>query len=171
MMQRNLIHWLAALMLLPALLAGNAALAKSLPLEGPAPDFALPLASQKKLKLSQLQGRVVMVNFWASWCGPCREEMPLIEGLFQKYKKLGLVVYGVNVDFNPADAQQLLKDSGVSFPVGYDSKNKVSQLYKIDSMPSTIMIDRKGNMRYLHRGYKPGYEKDYETQIRELIRE
>ena len=146
-------------------------MAKTETLTGPAPDFALPLENGKKLKLSQLQGHVVMINFWASWCAPCRQEMPLIEDLFQKYKKLGFVVYGVNVDFKPEDAQQLLKEIKVSFPVGYDSKNKISELYKVDSMPSTIMVDRKGQMRFLHRGYKPGYEKDYEDQIRQLVRE
>ena len=165
------IRLLAAVLLLPGLLLGSNLYAKSEPLQGPAPDFTLPLAGKKKLKLSQLQGNVVMINFWASWCGPCREEMPLIEELFQKYKKLGFIVYGVNVDANPQDAQALLKETGVSFPVGYDTKNRVSQLYNVDSMPSTVMVDRKGNMRFLHRGYKPGYEKDYEKQIRQLIRE
>ncbi|MEE2729517.1 MAG: TlpA disulfide reductase family protein [Pseudomonadota bacterium] len=171
MTRRNLIRWIAAAMMIPGLLVTSASFAKTEPLSGAAPDFTLPLAGKKKLKLSQLQGNVVMINFWASWCGPCREEMPLIEDLFQKYKKLGFVVYGVNVDANPQDAQALLKESGVSFPVGYDTKNKVSQLYSVDSMPSTVMVDRKGNMRFLHRGYKPGYEKDYEKQIRQLIRE
>lgn len=145
--------------------------AKSETLSGPAPDFTLPTGKDKTLKLSDLKGEVVMINFWASWCGPCREEMPLIEGLHQKYKKLGFTVYGVNVDFKPKDAQEMLKAAKVTFPVGYDSKNKVSELYKIDSMPSTVMVDRKGNMRFLHRGYKPGYEQDYEKQIRQLIRE
>ena len=171
MTRRNLIRWIAATMIIPGMLLGTATFAKTEDLSGAAPDFTLPLAGKKKLKLSQLQGNVVMINFWASWCGPCREEMPLIEDLFQKYKKLGFVVYGVNVDANPQDAQALLKESGVSFPVGYDTKNKVSQLYSVDSMPSTVMVDRKGNMRFLHRGYKPGYEKDYEKQIRQLIRE
>ena len=171
MTRRNLIRWIAATLIIPGLLLGTATFAKTENLSGPAPDFTLPLAGKKKLKLSQLQGNVVRINFWASWCGPCREEMPLIEDLFQKYKKLGFVVYGVNVDTNPQDAQALLKETGVSFPVGYDTKNKVSQLYSVDSMPSTVMVDRKGNMRFLHRGYKPGYEKDYEKQIRQLIRE
>lgn len=170
MTRRNLIRWIAATLIIPGMLLGTA-FAKTEDLSGAAPDFTLPLAGKKKLKLSQLQGNVVMINFWASWCGPCREEMPLIEDLFQKYKKLGFVVYGVNVDANPKDAQALLKETGVSFPVGYDTKNKVSQLYSVDSMPSTVMVDRKGNMRFLHRGYKPGYEKDYEKQIRQLIRE
>ncbi|MGC1509967.1 TlpA family protein disulfide reductase [Ketobacter sp.] len=145
--------------------------AKSESLSGPAPDFSLPTGKDKTLALSELKGDVVMINFWASWCGPCREEMPLLQDLYQKYKKLGFTVYGVNVDFKPKDAEALLESAKVTFPIGYDSKNKISELYKIDSMPSTIMVDRKGNMRFLHRGYKPGYEQDYEKQIRQLIRE
>lgn len=148
-----------------------ASFASSVALSGQAPDFALPAGKKKPLKLSDFRGDVVMINFWASWCGPCREEMPLIQDLYKKYKKLGFTVYGVNVDANPKEAQPLLKQSKVTFPVGYDMKNKVSELYKVDSMPSTVMVDRKGNMRFLHRGYKPGYEKDYEKQIRKLIRE
>jgi len=171
MTKRNLIRWMAAALFVPGLLIGSVAFAKTETLKGPAPDFKLPMAGNKVLKLSDLKGDVVMINFWASWCGPCREEMPLIEDIYQKYKKLGFTVYGVNVDTNPKDAQQLLKETGVSFPVGYDTKNKVSELYKVDSMPSTVMVDRKGNMRFLHRGYKPGYEQDYEKQIRQLIRE
>lgn len=141
------------------------------PLNGVAPNFTLPTFGGKQLQLADFKGDVVMVNFWASWCGPCREEMPLIEGLHKKYSKLGFTVLGVNVDANPKDAAKMLKEIPVSFPIGFDAKNKVSELYKVDSMPSTVMVDRKGNMRFLHRGYKPGYEADYEKQIRALIRE
>ena len=140
-------------------------------LQGVAPNFVLPTFGKKQVQLADFKGEVVMVNFWASWCGPCREEMPLIEGLYKKYSKLGFTVLAVNVDANPKDAAKMLKEIPVSFPIGFDTKNKVSELYKVDSMPSTVMVDRKGNMRFLHRGYKPGYEADYEKQIRELIRE
>lgn len=140
-------------------------------LQGPASNFVLPTFGGKKLQLADFKGEVVMVNFWASWCAPCREEMPLIEGLHKKYAKLGFTVLGVNVDADPKDAVNMLKQIPVSFPVGFDSKSKVSEQYKIDAMPSTLMVDRKGNLRFLHRGYKPGYEADYEKQIRTLLRE
>ena len=140
-------------------------------LKGPAPQFALPAKAGGQVQLADFQGDVVMVNFWASWCAPCRQEMPLIEGLYKKYGKLGFTVLAVNVDANSADAQKILKDIPTSFPIGFDNKNKVSELYGVDSMPTTVMVDRKGNMRFLHRGYKPGYEADYEKQIRQLLRE
>lgn len=159
--------------LLSVLLLGisQLTLAANETLKGVAPNFVLPTFGGKKVQLTDHKGEVVMINFWASWCGPCRQEMPLIEDLQKKYSKLGFTVLGVNVDANPKDAAKMLKEIPVSFPIGFDTKNKVSELYKVDSMPSTVMVDRKGNMRFLHRGYKPGYEADYEKQIRALIRE
>ena len=162
---------LATLISLLTLLFSAATFAATNKLSGPAPNFALPSPSGKPVQLKDFRGEVVMMNFWASWCGPCREEMPLIENLHKKYSKLGFTVFGVNVDANPKDAEKMMAEMHVTFPIGFDAKNKVSELYKIDSMPSTVMIDRHGNMRFLHRGYKPGYEADYEKQIRELIRE
>ena len=112
-----------------------------------------------------------MLNFWASWCGPCRQEMPILDDLQKRFKKIGFTVLGVNIDEDVSDAKGLLKEISVSFPVVFDSKSKVSETYQLDSMPTTVMIDRKGNKRFLHRGYKPGFEVDYEKQIRLLLRE
>ncbi len=146
-------------------------LAKDIPLSGKAADFTLPSNQGKPLKLSDFRGDVVMLNFWASWCGPCRQEMPLLDDLQKRFKKIGFTVLGVNIDEDVADAKGLLKEISVTFPVVFDSKSKISEIYQLDSMPTTVMIDRKGNKRFLHRGYKPGFEVDYERQIRALLRE
>ena len=140
-------------------------------LEGAAPNFALAARDGGEVALVDLKGQVVMLNFWASWCGPCREEMPHLEALHQRYSSLGFTLLGVNVDKDSADSLKFLADTPVSFPVLFDPASKVSELYDVIAMPSTIMIDRSGNMRYIHHGYKPGYENDYQTQIRALIRE
>ncbi len=140
-------------------------------LKGPAPDFTLKNRAGGNVRLADLRGDVVMINFWASWCGPCRQEMPLIEDIYNRYKDLGFTVLGVNVDNDPKLADKLLKDVPVSFPVLLDSENRLSEIYKVDAMPSTVMVDRNGNMRFLHRGYKPGYEAKYEEQIKLLVRE
>jgi thiol-disulfide isomerase/thioredoxin len=140
-------------------------------LTGPAPDFTLKNRAGGNVRLADLRGEVVMINFWASWCGPCRQEMPLIEDIYKRYKDLGFTVLGVNVDNDPKLADKLLKDITVSFPVLLDSENKLSEIYKVDAMPSTVMVDRNGNMRFLHRGYKPGFEAKYEEQIKKLVRE
>ncbi|MFQ5636222.1 MAG: TlpA disulfide reductase family protein [Gammaproteobacteria bacterium] len=136
-----------------------------------APDFVLPDAHGTAVRLSDLKGQVVMINFWASWCGPCRQEMPLLEAIHRKYERLGFTLLGVNVEENPADAQAWLADRPVSFPVLYDPANAVSKQYDVVAMPSTVLIDRRGRVRYLHHGYKPGYENQYMDQVRALARE
>lgn len=145
------------------------ALAKSA--SGPAPDFTLKSKSGKNLRLSEYRGQVVMINFWASWCGPCRQEMPLLEDMYKRYAKLGFTILGVNVDNDPGKANNYLNDVKVSFPILYDTSSSVSKLYNVSAMPTTVLVDKNGNMRFLHMGYKPGYEKDYVKQIKQLIRE
>ena len=136
-----------------------------------APDFTLKSTQGDNLRLSEHRGEVVLLNFWASWCGPCRQEMPHLAALQERYSKLGFNIVDVNVDKDSALANKLLKDIPVSFPVLLDNTGSVSASYNVSAMPTTVIIDRDGNMRYLHKGYKPGYEQDYEQQIKELIRE
>ena len=152
-----------------------AALALSLPAladpSGPAPQFTLAAKSGKDVSLAQYKGQVVMLNFWASWCGPCRQEMPLLETIYKKYNKLGFTMIGVNVEPDSKAADEWLKATPVSFPILYDRDSKVSKLYEVGGMPCTVIIDRNGNLRKLHRGYKPGDENEYLDSIRTLIRE
>lgn len=136
-----------------------------------APDFTLKSQSGKNLKLSEYAGNVVLLNFWASWCGPCRLEMPLLNDLHNKYAALGFVVLGVNVEEQTDKARSYLADIPVDFPILFDDKNVVSKLYDVVAMPTTVMIDRNGNMRYLHKGYKPGDENKYKKMVKKLIRE
>ena len=140
-------------------------------MDSPAPDFTLKSDSGKNLKLSEHRGEVVLINFWASWCGPCRQEMPLLSELHDKYKSLGFTVLGVNVEQDSSDAKKLLREMPVSFPVLFDSDSTVSKQYDVVAMPSTVLVDRNGKMRYLHKGYKPGEEEIYLEMVRSLIRE
>ena len=138
---------------------------------GPAPNFTLKNLDGKNIKLSELAGNVVLINFWASWCGPCLQEMPLLNAIHQKYEPLGFTVLGVNVEENSANARAFLADRGVDFPILLDSKNQVSKLYDVVAMPTTVVVDRDGNMRFLHRGYKAGDEKEYRKMVKKLVRE
>jgi peroxiredoxin len=137
----------------------------------PAPDFTLKSNSGKNLRLSDFRGQVVLLNFWASWCGPCRQEMPILNDLHNKYASLGFAVLGVNVDADSAKAIGYLKDTPVDFPVLYDPESKVSEMYSVSAMPSTAIIDRDGNVRMVHPGYKSGDEDKYKAQIKKLMRE
>jgi thiol-disulfide isomerase/thioredoxin len=140
---------------------------------GPAPAFQLTGRNGKAIDLSQFKGQVVMINFWATWCKPCREEMPLLEDIYKKYKPMGFTLLGVNVEPNSKDAEAWLGklSKPVTFPVAFDTDSKVTKLYKVVVMPSTVFVDRKGNVRVIHKGYKAGDENEYLTQIRSLLKE
>ena len=138
---------------------------------GPAANFTLKSAEGRNIRLSEHRGQVVLINFWASWCGPCRQEMPHLDALQQQYQSLGFTVFGINVEQDRKMADKVLKDMPVTFPVLFDDENRVSELYDVDAMPVTVLVDRNGEIRFVHRGYKPGYEQEYERQIRSLIRE
>lgn len=138
---------------------------------GAAPDFSLQSKSGDEVALSDFKGDVVMVNFWATWCGPCRQEMPKLEALYERYHDLGFTLLGVNVEEDTSGVAKFLQETSVSFKILLDRNNDVSKLYKVVAMPSTVLIDRNGNLRYVHHGYEPGYEDEYQTQIRSLLRE
>lgn len=165
-----------------ALCMFGAALAGALPVlasrAGPAgagdaaPDFELPARGAGSFSLAQHRGQVVMINFWATWCGPCRKEMPLLEDIWRKYRTRGFTLVGVNVEPDSKEAEQWLADNvSVSFPIAYDKDSKVSRLYEVSGMPSSVIIDRKGKVRYVHKGYRPGDENAYLDHIRALVRE
>lgn len=149
----------------------GAAVAKVPAIGTVAPDFTLRSSLGKNLKLSEYRGQVVMINFWATWCAPCRQEIPELNRLYEQYQRVGFVLLGVNVDDNTKAAQELSKQLGVRFPVLFDTAKQVSGRYDIDAMPSTLLIDRSGKVRYLHRGYRRGVEKEYEERLRELLRQ
>jgi len=141
-------------------------------LEGQAaPDFALKSSTGENLRLSEYRGDVVMINFWATWCGPCRQEMPLLDELYTRYERVGFSLLGVNIDDDSRRAMQMIEDLGVSFPVLFDARKEVSELYEVEAMPVTVLVDREGNVRHVHHGYKPGYEEKYLDQVRSLLRE
>jgi thiol-disulfide isomerase/thioredoxin len=154
---------LTALFVLPAFAASSS---------GPAPTFQLSGRGGKAINLAQFKGQVVMINFWATWCGPCRQEMPLLEDIYKKYKAMGFTMLGVNVEPDSAGAEAWLsKQKPVSFPIVFDTESRVSKLYRVAGMPSTVFVDRKGNVRIMHKGYKAGDENFYLSQIRSMLKE
>jgi len=136
-----------------------------------APDFTLPARDGGQLRLSELKGQVVMINFWATWCGPCRQEMPLLQQIQAKYEPLGFTLLGINVEPDSAEAQAWLTKVPVSFPILFDRQNQVAASFGVEGMPSSVFIDRAGNVRYVHRGYKPGDEARYADMVRSLVKE
>ena len=158
---------LTALTIAPVLAASQPTLLAG----APAPAFQLNSNTGKPVSLADLKGQIVLVNFWASWCGPCRQEMPILEQLNHQYRNKGVTLIGVNVEPDSAAATAWLKATPVTFPILFDVDSKVSKLYEVQGMPNTVILDRKGIVRYIHRGYSPGAENEYLDQIRALIRE
>ncbi len=145
--------------------------ATAVTIQDSAPDFTLRSLEGSNLRLEEYRGQVVLINFWASWCGPCRQEMPLLDRLHQRYVDTGFAVLGINVEGEEAPARELIDKVPVTFPVLIDEGQLVSELYKLEAMPSTVVVDRDGVVRYIHRGYKPGDEAKYVEVVKELIRE
>jgi len=153
-----------------ALAACTVGTARAAIASGNAPDFTLRTTEGGNMRLQEQRGRVVMVNFWATWCGPCKIEMPHLNRLYEKYRSSGFVLMGVNVDEDPRNAVNTAAKLGVTFPVLLDADKRVSRLYDLSTMPTTLIIDRDGRVRHLHRGYRDGYEQTYDQQIREMLK-
>lgn len=140
-------------------------------LSAPAPDFALRSMSDSNVRLSEHLGQVVLINFWATWCGSCRQQMPQLNELYAKYQRAGLVMFGINIDEDRTEAVEMAQTLEVTYPILFDARKEVSRAYALDSMPLTVLIDREGVVRYVSEGYKPGQEKQYTEQLRELLGE
>jgi peroxiredoxin len=137
----------------------------------PAPDFALRSLRGENMRLSEHLGEVVIVNFWATWCGPCRQEMPLLDEIYAKYRRAGLTLFSVNIDDETDRATEMAQTLQVSYPVLFDQRKAVAKAFDVGTLPVTVLIDRAGVVRYVSDGYKPGYEKRYTERLRELLNE
>jgi thiol-disulfide isomerase/thioredoxin len=140
-------------------------------IDKPAPDFALRSLEGQNIRLSEQLGEVVVLNFWATWCGPCRQEMPLLDEIHAKYRLAGLVLLSINIDDDRDDALEMARTLKVSYPVLHDAQKQVARAYEPGTLPVTILIDRAGVVRYISEGYKAGYERRYTDKLRELLNE
>jgi peroxiredoxin len=161
--------WLAGVVAVGVCLPVLAAAGDAVEVGEPAPNFALKTLGGENLRLSEYRGRVVLVNFWASWCGPCREQLPALQELHDRYERAGLKVLAVNVEEDRGEA--VAAAGGYTFPVLLDAEHRVSRRYDIGSMPVTLLIDRDGVLRYAHRGKRGSDNRDYREELRGLLRE
>ncbi len=137
---------------------------------GQAPDFTAKGLVGDNQRLAEHRGDIVLLNFWASWCGPCRQEMPKLEALQKHFSAAGFTVLAVSVDEDEASARALAKELDVSFPMLLDQGHAISAAYQLQAVPSTVVIDRDGQVQYVHQGYLPGDEKKYRKKIMELMK-
>jgi cytochrome c biogenesis protein CcmG/thiol:disulfide interchange protein DsbE len=153
------------------LLAFSTTVAAALDSGSRSPEIGLKDLSGKRIDLASLKGKVVIVDFWASWCGPCKEEMPVLEKLWGKYKGEGLVVVAVSVDKEAGNIKKFLQKTRVSFPVVHDAEHAVSGRFSPPRMPSSYVLDRKGIVRFVHEGYRSGDAAKFEKEVKKLLAE
>jgi thiol-disulfide isomerase/thioredoxin len=127
-----------------------------------------PRKSLEKALLTE-KGNVVYIDFWASWCGPCVKSFPWMNKIQQQYKDQGFTVVSINLDADKVKATQFLKDNPSSFSVIYDSKGSIAKHFSIQGMPTSILINRNGDIEYRHSGFFTGKIDQYENEIQQLL--
>jgi thiol-disulfide isomerase/thioredoxin len=144
-------------------------LAHAVEANAPAPDFTLNGAVSRQVQLAALRGKLVYLDFWASWCAPCRRSFPWMNAMQEKYGPRGLVVVGVNVDQRRPDAERFLAQVPAKFTIAYDPQGAVPKLYAITAMPSSVLIDQEGRVLSVHAGFRDEERDELERKIRAAL--
>lgn len=137
-----------------------------------APEFKIPrLESKGMISLKQFRGKVVYVDFWASWCGPCRQSLPALNDIRKEFRKKGFEVIAINLDEERDDAMEFLKEFPVAYPTARDTSGKVPEAYGLVGMPTAYLVDKKGNVQLVHEGFKESDIEELKQKITTLLRQ
>lgn len=134
-----------------------------------APEIGLNDLAGHRVDLSSMRGHVIVVDFWASWCAPCADEMPVLEGLYNSLHSQGLDIVGVSQDSSAGNITSFLRRVHVSFPIVHDNGHAVADRYHPSGMPTSFIIDRHGIVRFVHRGYRAADRAAIEREVRQLV--
>ena len=136
-----------------------------------APGFSGKNIDGKEINLSDYRGKVVLLDFWASWCVPCREEFPFLVKFYQEHQKGDFIVLAVNIDDKEENMRSFLAKyySTPVFPVIFDAEKSIPPLYELESMPTSIFIDKKGIIRYAHTGFNDTRKKEFQQELSTLL--
>ncbi|MDH5328226.1 MAG: TlpA family protein disulfide reductase [Gammaproteobacteria bacterium] len=143
----------------------------SLGVQAAAPAFTLKDLNGQNVSLKQFKGEVVYLDFWATWCPPCRKSFPWMDQMHQRYKDLGLKIIAVSLDGKRDVIDKFLKENPVKFLILHDPDGKVADAYKLKGMPSSYLIDRQGNIRVTHAGFRDKDKSKLESSFKELLAE
>jgi thiol-disulfide isomerase/thioredoxin len=133
-----------------------------------APNFELKDLSGKPVTLASLRGHPVMLDFWATWCGPCQISIPLLQKFYQKHKEEGLIVLGINMDEDPSNVYAFVKHFNMTYPVVYGAESSVPDTYQVSGMPTFIFIDSQGQITKRFEGFSPAMSEDWEREFQLL---
>jgi thiol-disulfide isomerase/thioredoxin len=127
------------------------------------------MGHDKRVELDKLKGKIVYVDFWASWCGPCRQSLPLYEALYQRLSTQDFEILAVNLDEDLKDAERFLKRHPVSYPVLLDPSGDSAKKWSVLAMPSSYLVDSDGNLAYIYTGFEASHIGDIEDDIKTLL--
>lgn len=141
--------------------------------DAPAPLFTGFTAAGDTVNIADYQGKVVILDFWASWCVPCRKEFPFLIELYNDYQEKGLEIIAVNIDTKQKNMDKFLNKpkNKATFPIIWDADSKIPPIYELKAMPTTIFIDRKGVIRFRHSGFNNSHKDDYRKEVELLLKE
>jgi peroxiredoxin len=157
-MAKKPIMMLVSVLAAGLILAGCATTSQGTGAGSQAPDFQLPDLDGNVVSLSGLRGSPVLLNFWASWCGPCREEMPYIQQIHEEWSGRGLVVLTVNLGENADDVREFMEEFDLTFPALLDTETSLAETYNVGGIPTTYFIDKEGIIRERKIGAFPSAE-------------
>lgn len=135
----------------------------------PAPDVTVQDAKGAPVRLAELKGRVVLIDFWASWCPPCKASFPALDALYREYHDRGVEVVAINVDERRKDADTFLADHPHEMTVLFDPQGRAPSAFHVTAMPTSVLIDRSGNIRFTHAGYTEKTLESYRDELNTLL--
>jgi thiol-disulfide isomerase/thioredoxin len=134
-----------------------------------APSFARPgVVNASSVSMEHAKGKVIVIDFWATYCEPCKKEFPQLQALSDRYRG-DVVVYGLSEDDTQEGISGFVKKTGVRFPIGWDEGNAIGQRYKLEKMPTSYVVDKKGIIRFVHGGYGEGVQEQIAREIEQLL--
>jgi len=141
-------------------------------LNSSAPSFSLPtISAAKQVNLADYRGKVVYLDFWASWCAPCRVSFPILNSFYKNYHNKGFEVVAINLDETPDAAQRFLKENPINFTILRDTSGEIPKRYDVEAMPTSFLIDNKGVVRHIHTGFSAADKTDLQQKIQALLAE
>ena len=158
----------ATILLLLALAIAPCGFAKSRERLTRAPDFSLP-GNSGTVSLRNFRGKVVLIDFWASWCVPCRQSFPWMTSMMNRYGAQGLTIIAVNLDKQRDAANRFIETFPAPFPVAFDPAGKTAEGFRVEAMPSSFLVSRTGEIIHIYAGFDPGHVQTIESQIQEAL--
>jgi peroxiredoxin len=152
------------------LIAGPSQAVHRVQLGKPAPDFSLPSLGGKKVSLSDFKGKAVLLNFWATWCPPCKDEMPSMEKVYREQKANGFEILAVSIDKGTKEIEAFRKEYGLTFPILLDPDMLVAALYELAFVPTTYLIDRSGNVVHRETQYRDWTDAESRKLLEKILK-